>query len=628
MFGSGFLRGFIHEQKMTESQKLLAEYAVNGSEAAFRELVARYVNFVYSAALRLVGGDTQLAQDVTQTVFISLAQKGPTLARAVMLGGWLHQHTYHVATKALRSERRRHSREREAVEMNTLHDNSQANWRQVAPILDEAITQLGSEDRTAILLRFFEQRDFRSVGEALGATEDAARMRVNRALEKLHSLLKRRGITVSIGALATVLATEAISAAPAGLALTASSVALASAAAGTGIIFTLLKLMAATKLKLGLGTLVIAGAATTLVIQHQSQLGVREENQSLRLQIARLKANNEDLSNRVARPKTARVPRLPAPAIQASGPPAAMPVELLQSANLYALTTNKTAKLAAEQVGPYLEANRRSAASLLAAFRTTEDPALLEEAMRKYPEDPRVDFEAAIKKDASSAERRQWLDTFKQSAPDNALANYLSALDHFKSGRTDQAVEDLVAASAKPRFQDYSSDRIQDDEEAYRAAGYTVAEAKVVATSHLLLPQLAQVRDLGRSILDLANSYQQAGDEASRQAALQMAVNLGRRYGDASAAELVIAQLVGINVERMALGAMDPSSPYGGNEETVQNRLDQLAQQRAAFRELSNQADPLWQTMTDQDWISYQSRSATFGEEAAMRWLVAKYGRN
>src|SRR5437762_5127440 len=376
---------------MTESQKLLAEYAVNGSEAAFRELVARYVNFVYSAALRLVGGDTQLAQDVTQTVIISLAQKGATLARAVMLGGWLHQHTYHVATKALRSERRRHSREREAVEMNTLHDNSQANWRQVAPILDEAITQLGSEDRTAILLRFFEQRDFRSVGEALGATEDAARMRVNRALEKLHSLLKRRGITASIGALGTVLATEAITAAPAGLALTASSVALASAAAGTGITFSLLKLMAATKLKLGLGALVIAGAATTLVIQHQSQLGVREENQSLRLQIARLKANNEDLSNRVARPKTARVPRLPAPAIQASGPPAALPAELLQSANLYALTTNKTAKLAAEQVGPYLEANRRSAASLLAAFRTTEDPALLEEAMRKYPEDPRVD---------------------------------------------------------------------------------------------------------------------------------------------------------------------------------------------------------------------------------------------
>ena len=91
---------------------------------------------------------------------------------------------------------------------------------------------------------------------------------------------------------------------------------------------------------------------------------------------------------------------------------------------------------------------------------------------------------------------------------------------------------------------------------------------------------------------------------------------------------MLISQLVGINVERVALAAMDPNSPYGSsNGQTVQNRLEQLAQQRAAFRELSNQADPLWQTMTDQDWISYHSRSASFGEEAAMRWLVAKYGR-
>src|SRR3989442_570911 len=141
---------------MTDSQKLLEEYVENGSELAFRDLVARYLNLVYSTALRLVGGDAHLADDVTQTVFINLARRGRTLSSEVMLGGWLHQHTYHVATKAARAERRRQSRKREAVEMNTLQDDSGANLRQVAPILDEAITQLGSEDRTAILLRFFE----------------------------------------------------------------------------------------------------------------------------------------------------------------------------------------------------------------------------------------------------------------------------------------------------------------------------------------------------------------------------------------------------------------------------------------------------------------------------------------
>jgi RNA polymerase sigma factor (sigma-70 family) len=300
LFGFGLLRGFTGEQQMTDSQKLLAEYAANGSEAAFRELVSRYINLVYSTALRLVGGDKHLAEDVAQTVFIGLADKGHTLSSEVMLGGWLHQHTYHVATRAVRSERRRQSREREAVEMNTLPDDFGANRRQVAPILDEAITQLGREDRTAILLRFFEQRDFRSVGEALGSNEDAARMRVNRALEKLHSLLKHRGVTLSLAALGTVLTAGAVTAAPAGLAVTVSSIALAGAAAGTGTALTLLKLMASTKLKLGLASLVIAGAATTMVMQHQSQTRLHGENESFRQQIAQLKADNENLSRLAA----------------------------------------------------------------------------------------------------------------------------------------------------------------------------------------------------------------------------------------------------------------------------------------------------------------------------------------
>src|SRR5215813_15528471 len=154
---------------MTDTRKLLDEYAQNGSEAAFRELVGRYINFVYSTALRLVDGDTQLAEDVTQTVFINLARKGSSLSSEVQLGGWLHQHTFHVATKAVRGERRRQSREREAVAMNSLHDDSEAHWQQAAPVLDEAITQLGTADRKAILLRFFEQRDFRAIGQALGS---------------------------------------------------------------------------------------------------------------------------------------------------------------------------------------------------------------------------------------------------------------------------------------------------------------------------------------------------------------------------------------------------------------------------------------------------------------------------
>src|ERR1017187_615457 len=286
---------------MTDTQTLLAEYAGNGSEAAFRELVARYINFVYSVALRLVDGATHLAEDVTQMVFIALARKGRTLSREVMLGGWLHQHTYHIATRAVRGERHRQSREREAVEMNTLQDDSAANWRQLAPILDEAITQLSTEDRTAILLRFFEQHDFRSVGEALGSSEDAARMRVNRALEKLHSLLTRRGVTSSVAALGTVLTAKAVAAAPVGLAVTMSSVALASVAAGTGTIPTFLKVMTMTKVQAGIVCgIVVASAVTSLQVEHQAQAKMRQVDVSLQQQpsqLAELQAQNERLSN-------------------------------------------------------------------------------------------------------------------------------------------------------------------------------------------------------------------------------------------------------------------------------------------------------------------------------------------
>jgi RNA polymerase sigma factor (sigma-70 family) len=161
-----------------------------------------------------VNGDTHLAEDVTQTVFVDLALMARALSREVMLGGWLHRHTCFVASKTMRGERRRQARERQVAEMNANEDHSAANLARVAPALDDAINQLGTEDRAAILLRFFEQRDFRSVGEALGSNEEAASKRVDRALEKLELLLKRRGVALSATALAATLATQAVAPRP------------------------------------------------------------------------------------------------------------------------------------------------------------------------------------------------------------------------------------------------------------------------------------------------------------------------------------------------------------------------------------------------------------------------------
>ena len=378
--------------------------------------------------------------------------------------------------------------------------------------------------------------------------------------------------------------------------------------------------MTMTKLKLGLGALVIAGATTALVVQHQTQIKLREENQSLRQQMVKLQTENERFS------KHPSTPRLPAPSMHITASTNA-PAEDLQSTNLFARFKNKSPKLTAEQVEAYLKANGRKASSLLAAYRTSGDPALLQEAMQKYPNDPQVAFEAALDKNLSPEQQRQWLNTFEQSAPDNALANYLSALNYFNSGQIDQGVQELTATSGKQQFQDYTLNRVQDDEEAYLSAGYSAAEAEYLSTFQLALPQLGQVRQLGQDLVDLGNAYSQSGDQASAQAVLQMAVNLGQRYFPSSAGEAVIDQLVGLAVERMALSTMDPNSPYGDNGQTVQDQLNQIAQQRAALKAPTQQIDSLLETMSDQDWINYINRWMIFGEEAADQWLVNKYGQ-
>ena len=243
--------------------------------------------------------------------------------------------------------------------------------------------------------------------------------------------------------------------------------------------------------------------------------------------------------------------------------------------------------------------------------------------MQRFPHDPQVGFEAAIQKDASPEDRRRNLETFKQADPENSLANYLSALDHFKAGEADATVKDLVAAAGKPQFQDYGPDRKQTDEEAYLAAGYPPGEAKLMGNWFLIEPQLVQFLELGQYLIGMADTYHQAGDENSRQYALQMAVDLGRRFGDPSPTEALANQLVGIRIERAVLNVMDPSTPYGTSGQTVQERLDQLVQRKEAIHVLTAQADPLWQKLSDQDWISYHNQVATIGEEAALRWMVS-----
>lgn len=258
---------------MTEARTLLAEYAQTGSESAFQELVVRYLDLVYSTALRQVAGDRHLAEDVAQTVFVHLARKAGRIPGEARLGGWLYQDTCHVAATVMRGERRRHARERRAAEMNFLQGREDCERSDLLLALDSAINQLARDDRVAILLRFFEQRNFQFIGASLNSTEDAARMRVNRALEKLQALLKRQGQAISTAALTTALASETLATAPPGLAATIAGTALA-VPATSGIASSFAKFGGIAKSKLAILTaVVIGGVVTLLVLQTQTRIG-------------------------------------------------------------------------------------------------------------------------------------------------------------------------------------------------------------------------------------------------------------------------------------------------------------------------------------------------------------------
>jgi RNA polymerase sigma factor (sigma-70 family) len=292
---------------MTPDSELLRRFAKTNAEEAFAELVKRHVNLVYSAALRQVNGDAHLAQDVAQTVFADLARKAGALSRRETLTGWLYTSTHYAAAKIARTENRRRDRE-EKFMREPIHETApdasraeafaeaRADWERLRPALDNAMHELKETDREAILLRYFENRAFGEVGAKLGLNENAARMRVERALEKLRGIFTKRGITTAT-ALASVISANAVQIAPANLAATLTVASIAAAGTGT---FTLLKIMTATKLKLALGAIVVAGAATAFVVQQQTQNKLRAENESLTQQNAQLQADNKSLTNHVA----------------------------------------------------------------------------------------------------------------------------------------------------------------------------------------------------------------------------------------------------------------------------------------------------------------------------------------
>jgi RNA polymerase sigma factor (sigma-70 family) len=332
---------------------LLAEFRDRKSEDAFTALVRAHVDFVYATALRQTG-DAGLAEEITQDVFVLLARKAASLGRHKTIVGWLYQTTLHRVRQRIRTELRRRRREVKAAEITADATAGESVWKPLVPLLDEGLESMDEEDRLAVLLHCLEGRTFREVGETLGLGEDAARKRVNRALDRLGDFFRRHGFAVpSITAGAALFVGGVAPASLVGSAVSAGTSALSAGTLGT--------LMASTAMKVGLAS-VLAGAAVTPILLQQATIrnqtaelaalgDTGAELERVRLENARLAGSRVD-SNELVRLRDgyrelmrlrAEVARLRAQAVQ---------VAAVEAMNASAAEIDETAEQTATDSAP------------------------------------------------------------------------------------------------------------------------------------------------------------------------------------------------------------------------------------------------------------------------------------
>jgi RNA polymerase sigma factor (sigma-70 family) len=288
-------------------QELLRDFSARKSDAAFTELTRRHFDIVYSAALRMVC-DSHLAQDVTQGVFIALAQTAGQLTDQPVLSSWLHRTALNIAANTVRSEVRRRAREEKAVVMNELLGNEpDATWEMVSPHLDAALGELDDGDRDALMLRYFERKSAREMAAVLGTSEEAAQKRVSRAVERLRDFFSKRRLAIGAGGLAALISANAVQSAPVGLAAIVSSAVLAGTAVQSSTLITATKTIAMTTLQKSIIVAALASVAGTGIYaaRQSAQLHaqiekIQQQQAPLTAQIQDLQQERDDASNQLA----------------------------------------------------------------------------------------------------------------------------------------------------------------------------------------------------------------------------------------------------------------------------------------------------------------------------------------
>jgi hypothetical protein len=288
-------------------------------------------------------------------------------------------------------------------------------------------------------------------------------------------------------------------------------------------------------------------------------------------------------------------------------------------------------KLSGEQLAAYLSKYSRNAESLITAFEECRDPALLKEAAERFPNDPRVQMAVlmwdSVDKNLSVEERTLWLDRFKKEAPDNMLANTLSALDKFNNGRKDLAVAELQKGNNKARLSGYNSERIQSLEEMYLTAGLSPVEAKEQATHSILLPLEAKMKSIAVQLAEMQKNYLAAGDAASAAQVAALGATLGRRWTDPNSSPLLISEMVGLSMQRISLQNLDTNTSYDFLGKTAGERLAELKAEREETRHIATDEVTYYPKLSEHDKMVYLDRLKMFGERNAWRWLLQTQGK-
>ncbi|MFN7138561.1 MAG: sigma-70 family RNA polymerase sigma factor, partial [Limisphaerales bacterium] len=289
---SGVGVDILHE--MTGSDfALLQGYVKKRDERAFDTLVQRYLPLVYTAALRQVRAP-ELAEEVAQNVFTDLAKNAPRLKENTLLSAWLYRVTRYKAIDCIRQESRRQLREQTALEIAQMN-STDAEWSHIEPLLDEGMELLDEQDRSAILLRFFENKSLREVGHLLGVSDDAAQKRVSRAVERLRDYFSRKGIAVSASSLCILLSANAVQAVPIGLVVKV----LGTVAAGT-VVTAVTKGIAMTTLQKTVASLAIAVAIGTGIYQAQQRSNADQELKTQKEQNRALQEERDNFARELA----------------------------------------------------------------------------------------------------------------------------------------------------------------------------------------------------------------------------------------------------------------------------------------------------------------------------------------